>query len=56
MSGAGFSLWILDLARINPHRLKPAPLRSHKVRGIGVEKKGRKYKSLIVIKMDKQTV
>src|ERR1700674_3447854 len=24
-SGAGFSLWVLVLARTNPHRLKPAP-------------------------------
>ena len=26
LSGAGFSLWVLVLARTNPHRLKPAPL------------------------------
>ncbi len=26
LSGVGFSLWILVLARTNPHRLKPAPL------------------------------
>src|SRR3984957_16562420 len=25
-SGAGFSLWVLTLARPNPRRLKPAPL------------------------------
>jgi hypothetical protein len=28
-SGAGFSLWFLVLARTNPHRLKPAPLKSN---------------------------
>jgi hypothetical protein len=26
LSGAGFSLWVLVLARTNPRRLKPAPL------------------------------
>src|SRR5579864_8247633 len=30
-SGAGFSLWVLVLARTNPHRLKPAPLKTHKL-------------------------
>ena len=34
-SGAGFSLWNFDLARINPHRLKSVPLKpSHGYQGI----------------------
>jgi hypothetical protein len=29
-SGAGFSLWVLDLTRTNPHRLKRVLLKAHK--------------------------
>jgi hypothetical protein len=29
-SGAGFSLWVLVLARTNPHRLKPVLLKARK--------------------------
>jgi hypothetical protein len=28
LSSTGFSLWVLDLARTNPRRLNPAPLKS----------------------------
>ena len=28
-SGAGFSLWVLGLARPKPRRLKPAPLKNY---------------------------